>query len=278
MAKLKFLGVFGEMLLRDMNVRASDASLHVFPEVFESIHMGVASDIFTRSVINRLVFVALGIKTIVRTKFVRMNRRTSNHILFNDGMKVSSGNGWNYFRHYLAVPLKHPENDGLSSGTTTASSGTLAANIGFINLNLSKHGKLSVNFLNVLSDLIRNTPSALIGYSKLSLQFLCRNTVTRCGEKIDGIKPELKRCAAILKRRSDRWMKMMSAPLAGISAFRLNLIPVGFSLALRARMALSESDVENVLQASIVRWKLLEEIAYRNARLFFFPLVHAYTL
>jgi len=131
----------------------------------------------------------------------------------------------------------------------------------------------------VLANLVSDEPSALIGYAKLPLQFLSGNTVARSGEKIDRIEPKLQGSAAVLKEGVNSGVKLMTAPLARVGSFCLNLIPFGFPFALRADMALSAPDLKDVFQAGLIRGGLFEEVPYGDAvfNLWLF-LLHGVTL
>ena len=88
--------------------------------------------------------------------------------------------------------------------------------------------------------------------------------MTGSSEQVNGVEPGLQRRATILERRSDSRMQMIAAPLAGISSFSLYAIPLRFALALRADMALAETNVKKVIQAGLIIRELLKELFYRH--------------
>jgi hypothetical protein len=59
-------------------------------------------------------------------------------------------------------------------------------------------------------------------------------------------------------------VNVMPAPLAAKGALRLDRIPASLALALRAGVALSEANVEQMLKARIVVRELLEKLADRG--------------
>ena len=246
-------------------MRSIHASLEVLPIILHPVHMAVTSHIFAYTVADCMVLVTLLVEATVRAQFVGVDRRSFRHIFLNDRLQGVALHIWDNLRHYLSVTLEHSKDNSLVGSAATTLAGSVTPNHRFINFNLTEKRKLAVNFCHVLANLVSDTPSTLVGYAKLSLQFLSGNTVAGCGEKIDGIEPKLKRRAAILKRSVNRGVKMMAAPLARIGSFCLNLIPVGFPFALRAGMALSEPDLKYVFQTGLIRGELFEEVPYGYA-------------
>ena len=98
--------------------------------------------------------------------------------------------------------------------------------------------------------------------------------MARSSEQVNRIKPELKRSAGVFKRSSDCRVNVMAAPLAGISAFRLDSIPLSLALAFRTSMALAKAHIEKEIQARFVGVECPKELPYRDAG-FFVLLAHA---
>ena len=59
----------------------------------------------------------------------------------------------------------------------------------------------------------------------------------------------------------DHRVNVVTAPLAGIGLLRLQAIPLGPALTLRAFMALAQANVEQMLKAGFIGRELLEELA-----------------
>jgi hypothetical protein len=251
-----------QMLFGNMNVSGADAAFQVFPKVFQAVHMRTVQDIFLLIVVNYLMVIALLSQAVVADKFIRVRRGTLLDILLNDWMKGLNFAIRHNLRHYLSVTLKHSEHNGFIFRTATAPHAVrLSSDIGFINLNIAKQRKLAINIFHMLANQVRHSPSRLIGYAKLTLQFFRRNAMAGSGEQINGIEPQLQRCAAILERRADRWMQMMPAPLASIGTFGLKAIPLGCLVALWADMALPEANVEQVFKALLIFRKAGQKLA-----------------
>ena len=83
----------------------------------------------------------------------------------------------------------------------------------------------------MLADQRGHAPRRLIGHAKLALEFLAADAVARRGEQVDGVEPKLERGAGLLKRRPDRGVQVVTAPLAGIGALCLDPKPLGGALA-----------------------------------------------
>ena len=189
---------------------------------------------------------------------------------FVQGIQGFAGNVRNHFRHHLAFALHHAKHNRFVRRAAPASAVCAPADIRFINFNITEKRELAVNKFHVISDQIRHAPRRLVSHAKLALQLLSRNTVPRSGEKVNGIEPKLQRCAAIFKRRSDCRMKMMATPLASVSAFGFESKPVGFLGALRADVALSKADGEQMFQTRFISRELRKKFADGQTGLRFF--------
>jgi len=256
------------MLSRNVNMSALNAVFQASPKAFNAVGMGSSVYVLARFVVNGFMLITDSLKIVVGLEFVRVNGRSLKDVLLDDRLENFSRIRANYLGHNLTVALQHPENDSLVLCVATAHSATFAAHIRFIHFHFAKKRELAINLRDVLTNLMPHAPRAFVRHSKLSLQFLSRNAVPGSGKKVDRIKPELQRSAAVLKGSANRRVKVMAAPLAGVGPFRLNLVPVRLALAFRAGMALAKTYGENVCKAGIVRGELLEKVPNRDAGLF----------
>ncbi|VWX56785.1 hypothetical protein SPHINGOR109_10639 [Sphingorhabdus sp. 109] len=92
--------------------------------------------------------------------------------------------------------------------------------------------------------------------------------MARGGEQIDCIEPKLQWRPALFKRSAHSRVQVMTAPLAGISALGFDPIPVGSLFALWAFVALSKTNIKDMLQAGFIIGKLLKELSDRERFLF----------
>lgn len=253
---------------------ALNAVFQASPKAFKPVHMRTALHVLAVAVANDLVSVAFRLKKFVGRKLIGMNRGALLDVLLNNRIQAGLGTVGNDLGDDLATTFEHSENNCLPLRPTasTCVAGLATANVGFVDLNLAKEGKLPIYLGNVLTNLMAHAPRTLVRHAKLAFQFLGRNAMAGSSEKIDGIEPKLQGGAAILKGSANRGVKMMSAPLAGIGAFRLNFVPVRLALALRAGMALAEANGKNVLQTVLICGELLEKITDGDAGLFLLPL------
>jgi len=258
-----------EMLFGNVNVGGADASLQVLPKIFQSVDVRIADNVFAGSVIDRLVIVASFFQTPVGAQLVSVNRRTVENVFLNDWLKRLAFAVWHNLRHYLSLALQHSKDNAFTRRAATANAGTLAANVGFVNLNVSKQWPFIINLRHVLADKVCHAPRCLVGHAKLTFQFLCGNAVARGGEKVNRIEPKSQRCPAVFKERSSGGVNVMTAPLAGISAFGLNPKPVRFAVAFRAGKVLTKTAIKNVLQTGFIIWKFFPKFPNCHTGLFF---------
>ena len=212
-----------QILLRNVNVSGSDASLQMFPEIFQPVDVRIVQDIFARSMIHRLVReLFFFVQSFVRAQLVCVNRRALLNICLN-GCKGFLADIRDNLCHHLAVALQHSKHNRL----LLCSSGDLSlcpsADISFVALNLGRRQrKFAVHFRHVLTDLVSNAKRALVGHAKLPLQLFTRNAMPGSGEQIHRVEPKLQGCPTVFKQCADSRVKMMSAKLARIGAFCLD--------------------------------------------------------
>ena len=234
----------------------------MLPEILQPVNVRVTANIFARAVIDRLMAKTEFLQVLVGVPPVRVNHGAFPDVILNDGLQSPFGSVWHNLCDDRTIALEHSKHDCLV-GVRGPSLGTLAdaANVGLIHLDRAEQRPFTVNAGHVGADEIGHAPSRLIRHAKLALQFLRGNAVAGSGEQVDGVKPELQRRATVLERCSDRGVKVIAAPLAGIGALGLYPVPVGLTLAFRAGMALAKACLKQVLNAGFVRWKLGEELA-----------------
>jgi hypothetical protein len=252
-----------------MNVGAPDAALEMLPKVLKPVRMAFTQDILFLAMLDREMGITLCGQVTVRKHLVRVNRCAFGHVLLNQSHQQLLFAVRNHLGHYLAVPLQHPENNRLASGPASERPMPFAANKGFIGFDGVKQRELAVNHLHVFTDKASHAPRCLVGHAKLPFQFLGRNAVAGRCEQIDGIKPKLKRRAAVLKRGAHCRVKMMPAKLAGIRPLCLNPEPLGLAGAFRARMVLAKTGFKQVLKANFVIREPSHELTNCNAGRFF---------
>ena len=106
-------------------------------------------------------------------------------------------------RHHVAIPLQHPEYDGLVTCVAPALALGLPAHVGFVRFHGSAvpaQRDLAVRLGHVLADLVRHPPRALVGNAKLPLKLFGGHAVAGRGEQVDRIKPTNERSARAFHR------------------------------------------------------------------------------
>ena len=132
------------MLLRNVNMSPFNAVFQARPKTLQAVDVRGTVHIFARAVINRLMVIANSFQALIGTKFVSVDGRSLDDVLFNDRLQILAGNGRNNFRHHLAVTLQHSENDSLAFRTTAPNASATTANISFVNLDMPKEGKFAL--------------------------------------------------------------------------------------------------------------------------------------
>jgi len=84
--------------------------------------------------------------------------------------------------------------------------------------------------------------------------------MTGRGEQEHRIEPQLKGHARLLKDGADLRVNVMAASLARTGQFSLDFVPLCLALKLRADMTLTNPHIKQMGQASVVVWKLEEEL------------------
>lgn len=262
---LEFLHVFRHVFLGHVNMSAANGALEMLPEVFKAVHMDIAANVFLCAMVYGVVIVALFGKAVVRLQFIGANHRAGSHIARDNRLQRACLNACNNLGHNLTVTLQHPEHDCLALGSASALAGVPSTNERFVNFDFAVKRPLAIDFRHVLTDMMRHAPRCLVCYAKLTLQFLRRNAVAGRGVEVDGVEPKLQWRARILKRGARCGVDVMPAPLAGIGAFGLDAIPVGFAFAPWARMALPMAHGEYVGQTGFIGWEHPEKVSNRDA-------------
>ncbi len=214
--------------------------------------MLIADSVLALAVVYGLMLVALAIQSAIGGQFIAVNRGALQNVFLNMRLQRATGNIGDNFRHYLSIAFKHTENNRLASRATSPATGAATADISFINLNLPKQGKFTVNLRHVLADFIGHPPRALIRYAKLPFQFLRGNAVAGSSKQVDSVEPKLQGRAAILTGRACRGMDMVGTKLTAIGPLGLDAIPFGWLVALWASMPLPKTALENMRQAGFV--------------------------
>ena len=254
------------MATADMNVCATDRPLEHGPEPFQRVYVRVALRPLLAAVIDRGVLITKGAQHAIRTPLVGADARSLRHLprdFWNEGRAGSIGDD---LCVQFAIPLKHSEHDGLAARATTTLSGLLAADVGFIGLDMSGQRRLGIDQPHVLSNQMSHAEGGWVAHAQLALQFLCGDTMSRGRKQVHCVEPLLQRRVRPIKHSSDHREDFKSAPRALIGGVTPDPMKLPVLTALRAVQSFAMAKLHEIVQAGIVIRELLEKVL--NCRAF----------
>ena len=246
------LKVFGA----DNVVDAVDAALDVAPHAFDVVGVDSPSDVLFGMVSDSGVEVTESAKPVVAGHFVGVDHLPSGDVLLNHRYEGTGLNVGNDFDNGLAVPFHHTRNDSLSSRSTTALAGPLAADVSLIDFDLPK--ELEVALGHEFADLVEHTPSRLVGDAKLTLQLLGGNARAGGGHEEHGVEPGAQRSGGLVEDGVGGRGDVRAAVFATVDLAASNAVVGGDVLTGNAVDAVGPSGVLNELQqaSSSGNWAL----------------------
>ena len=254
------------MLAGHMDVRSSDRPLQLSPEAFKAVNVGVAIGPLFRAMLHCLVVVSKVGKYLIRWPFVGTDAGSGRNVVEYVRDQGFAAGAWNNLGHQVAATLQHTEDDGFAFGPPASEAvfptGTLAADIGFVNFDMAGKGRVAVRVCHVLADFMAHTPSALVGNAQLARQFLGRDAVTGRGKEIHGVKPFREGCTRPLKGCSRHGVDVMTAPSALIGGYFADAVELPVFAALRAIEGVAVLHLHKVFQARIVVREAIEKVMY----------------
>lgn len=108
-----------------------------------------------------------------------------------------------------AAPLLEAHCNRFASRPATALARALAADTGFINLDMTGQQRSCFAMVHLLADFVTDPPGGLVGHAKLALQIFAAHAVASGDEKADCIEPNLQQCPRVLKDRADSRIDVM---------------------------------------------------------------------
>lgn len=231
-------------------------ALNHAPERPQRVHVGVFVRPFLGAVIDRTVVVAERLENAIRAPFVAADARPARHLCHDLGDHgLARGIGHHAGIEFPATP-KDAEQDRLACNAAP----TLTTDIGPIDLDMARQGRLAVNCAHVSTDFMRHAEGGRVGNAELALQFFGRNAVPRRGENEHRIEPLLQRDMRAVERCADHRVNVMAAGRARIGRRRLDAHKPAFLAALRAFQRFAVTQFHKVVQAGVVVGKLLKEL------------------
>lgn len=246
--------------------RAVNTSLDQRPEALNRVHMGFPVDVLPFAVFHDLVGISELLDEVVAGKLVRVNRVSgvSRNTVPDDWQDssrfhVSCDNGLNMA--FLSVC--EADNGRFAQRAASWRTRMLPAIVSLIGFDGAVHGS---EFLgHQRPNLLKHSPSRLIGHSKLSLKLFGGDTTTGRGHEKHGVEPRPERGGRLMEDRASGGRNRVATELAVV---RLSSRPAIVFRDLVARQAVSPFGVaclEDELQARVVVRELLVELLDRVA-------------
>jgi len=246
-----------------------NAALQLAPKAFNGIGVNLSANKFVLTMSNTLVLVAMGAKQVIGGVFIGADQRTG----LNHCNGVGSGRGTVNYRGNVGpdftVTLNNAHHDGLTMSALSRDTGALvhvhvaplAADIGLIRFDHAREKVAAL--IHQLANLMPHAPCGLVGYAKLTLQFLRANPVLAGRHQEHGEEPSAKLCAAFVEDRALAGVNLMTAIGARVATARLNAMEGVSAPASRAETTVRMALVEDVIQARRIIGKLAGELVER---------------
>ena len=232
------------------------------PETFKAVRvMNAINPLLSRMRDNPMFVTSHGERP-VRMPFVAADRRAGADFLKNDCLKGCATDVGDNTGYHVATTLQHSENDSLTCRSPTMLTGSLAADVDLIDLNMPGKIVITVNVGHVLADFVTDAPRRLVGHPKLALQFFRGYAVPGRGEQVHRVEPLLQRRPRVLERRPSHRMDVMAAPRAGIGGQLRQSHEPTFLSAFWAIKCLAVARFHQVREAAIVVRKPFEKVLY----------------
>ena len=260
-AKLKLLQILPKILLRNMNMCATNRQLQPGPKAFDAVDMRTTTYPLASTMIHSLMAISDLVQSLVRAKFIRVYRAARFNVLLNDGLQRFLFNVRDDLGHKIAVPVQHTKGNALVRGATaTLPARDLATDLSLINLNISIKRIFTVSIRHVPTYFMSHSQSSWIGNSKLSLKFQGWHSVPCSSKQINSIKPLLQRNMRASKDSLAHWIDRMPTPRTLISRITLDAMKLPMLSTFRAVHGIAMLFAHQVIQTSIVVWKLLHKL------------------
>ena len=241
-------------------MRAPNRPFEHRPKGFQGVHVNIPTRPFFLAVIDHSVVITEPGKNAVRHPFIGTNPRPLGDIIDDLRDQGTATSRRNDFGIKFTVPLKDAEHDGLPGSSTTPFAGPFAANVGFIDLDVTRKRRIAINQPHVLPNLVGYPKGRRIGNAQLALNLFRRDTMARGGEQVHRIEPLLERHVRAMKGRSDHWVNVMTAPLALVGRFLADAMVLPALATLRTIKRVAVAKLHQVVQAGIVVREALEKI------------------
>ena len=245
------------MLRADTVIGAMNRALQLRPESLDGISMDNSANVHFGSMRNTSVIVSHSPKPPIGGHFIGINNSAGLYGFGHHRQQRSGFDIWDDGSLNAAFALSHTQNSGFAGGSTASLAGSFSAYIGLVNL--YRAIKRVSTLLHEGTDLLLHTPSRLIGYSKVALNFLRGDAILGLAHKKNGVKPVREFGGRFVENRSGKGMYLVSAPGAGVALTALDSIEAGL-LAGRATTIFPISLLKKIGQAGVIVWEVFVEL------------------
>lgn len=253
----------------DVVVHARKTPLNQAPESLNRVRVNVARDVDLGAVIDSMMLVSACAESDVSVPFVCENHSARKNVLFDDSFQRGSLRVIGQNSLDAALPLRDADHGLLAQFVAghraTAAALALAAEIGFVNLNLARELAAVASrpdgfVIQHGANLLEHAPRGFVGHACLTLNLLCRDAAARLRHEVDRVEPQLQRRGRLVKDRVRRGVDVVTAVVARVGRAARYAVMQGLTATLDAvRSAVRVEAAEQPLQTrGIVRELLLK--------------------
>jgi len=242
-------------------INAVNATLDSAPKGFHSVDMGNATNILLGGVLDYFMGIAQPFNLIVAGKLIGKDNGFvfSGNLRFNHREQYPSLDIGDYLCDSVPLAFNHSHDNRFAQCTTTTLARPLAADVGFVNLNLP--GK-RVNILShEIADFLEYAPCCLVGDTQFPLELLGGDACFGGSQEEYGVKPRAERGIRFVKDSASRRGYMRTAELTGVDLAGGYPVVGGDFLTLVAVDSFGKAGFFEEVKASVFIRKLLLKIS-----------------
>ena len=248
-------------------------ALQIRPKALDAIHSrAVRRDVFAGPVVRRFVKKAQRRQPAVSLMLVGVNDGVLTHVGPNQRQKRGATTVGDNLGDNVATALHHAHDDGFTFAAKhprfVAAKESL---IDFDVLSEAADGVVTIDRAHVFADCVAHAPSRFVGHTKLTLDGLRSDSVTRCAELEHDEEPVTQRRAGALERRASGRVDLITAMLARKGATGLHAVKRRLTVAAAAVVTRAVTSAHQMVEAAFLGREPKLKLAKRGG----FGLAHA---
>ena len=232
--------------------------LKLGPETLDRVGMDIALNVLPFAVVDGFMEMPDRPNFVVGVGLIGRNDRTSGNHRLNKWRQGNLLDVLNRHGFDFAFSFDSTENRGLASGTTTTLTTANTTDIGFVQFDDFIAVQRIRSLLHKHTNLLIDSPSALIGNAKVPFEFLGGDTVLTLANQKNSMKPHSKRRWAFMKNRPFGGIGLVSAS-ASIRAAVSHWMERRLA-ALRTFQAIGVTLLKDMSQASLIVGEVLFKV------------------